>query len=165
MADVGSLLGVMPELTFGDPPRTYRVHPRTLELESRFAKYVSDRAIGNIRAHADALGPDLLALQLEGWRHDLESGLFAYGSFLVQRFLQTDEGQKHLAYLQLGKADATVPRSLVDQIARDRERWRELVTKMAEATGELTDPKAHGRANGTVGPAEPSQPSSPDARG
>jgi hypothetical protein len=139
MPDAASLLGVMPEFEFGG--RTYKVHPRTLELEGRFAKWCSDQSLLQLRAHADVLGPDLLQMQLDGWRHDLSSRLYEWGSFIVQRVLQTDSGAKHLAYLQLGKADPSVPRSLVDRVAKDPAKWQELLLKMREASGELDPPR------------------------
>jgi hypothetical protein len=134
MPDMAGLLGIPVEFTFAD--RTYKVHPRTLELEGRLGHMLADEALASIRAHADKLGPDLLALQLEGWRHDLAARLFSYDGYIVQRALGTPDGQKLLAFLQLGKANPGISRGLIDQIWKDQTKREELWARMKQASGE-----------------------------
>ncbi len=155
MPDLAGLLGVMPEFVWKD--RTYRVHPRDLDLEGRYGKMTADDALDGILAHADRLGPELLGTQLEGWRHDKSARLFSYGGFLVQRALGTEDGQKLLAFLQLGKANPGVSRTLIDSIWKDKEKRRELLDRMNEASGEGPGPNEEpGPADSQAGPSQPS---------
>jgi hypothetical protein len=152
----------MIEFTFGE--RTYKVHPRDLDIEGRYGKMLADEGMDLILGHADKLGPDLLQMQLEGWRHDRTAKLYHFGGFLGQRALSNDEGKKLLAFLQLGKANQGVARGLIDLIWKDKVKREELLDKMREASGEGPVPNEQAGAEAPPEPpAGPSQPSSPDA--
>lgn len=143
-----------PEFTWDE--RTFKVHPRDLELEGRYGHMLADEGLKAILAHSDTLGPELLQLQLEGWRHDRTARLYSYGGMIGQRALTTADGQKLLAFLQLGKANPGVSRALVEAIWKDPPKRQELWDRMREASGEA--PVPNGQAGGERPPGSPAGP-------
>ncbi len=160
MPDLGTLLGTPLDFEFAG--KVYKVFPRDLETEGRFGHWAADESLKGVIAHADTVGPDLLAVLLEGWRHDKASRLYEWGSFICQRLLRTDAGTQHLAYLQMGR-NKGLQRSLIDQIWKDDAKRQELLARMAEASGDPS-PNARSEAEGQVEP-EPSPSSSPAVAG
>jgi hypothetical protein len=140
LPDLASLLGLPVEFTFLE--KTYKVHPRTLELEGMFSRWVSDQALQQILAHN--LPPHILQAQMDGWRHDLAARLYDWTGWISIQAVNSEAGRKRLALLQLAKLNKGVTVDLVEQIAADSAKWAELLLKMKEASGEMdpTQPTA-----------------------
>lgn len=135
--------------------KTYQIAPRTLAVEAAFAKHHADQAYLDLQVFAATLGPEGFAEQKAGWRQDLFSRAFSYGSPLSRRYLGSEPGFRQMAFLLLSLgADKCggdkITMATVDRILRDPVKGPELL----ELVWGIADPNR-------VGPLEiPEAPSS-----
>jgi hypothetical protein len=137
---MATLLGTPLDFEFGG--KVYKVHPRDLDDESVFAASCRQWTLDEIQADAPKMLPGVLSAMLDGHRHDIASHFYEFRSFIPQRALQSEWGQKKMALIQLGKKDPTVTTSLVNRIWKDDAKRQELLMKMRQANGEDQDPNA-----------------------
>jgi hypothetical protein len=115
----GKLWRVAPELDFRG--------------EAAFQTYLERAAYLAVYRHKAALAADDYEAQMKGWRHDVTAGDYAWGSEVCYRALRSEPGWKELAWLLLKQAEASggqpepVTRELVERVARDPEKARELL--------------------------------------
>jgi hypothetical protein len=114
--------------------KVYNVTPEpTFEIEAAFQTHLEREAYLAVARHKATLAADDYEAQLKGWRHDLAAKEFAWGSEVCFRALRSEPGWKELAYLLLKHAEAhggqpePVTRELVERVAKDPEKARELL--------------------------------------
>jgi hypothetical protein len=138
MPDMATLLGTPLDFDWGG--KVYKVHPRDLDIEGRFCQWCKNFTLEEIQSQAQTMLPGVLDAMLTGHRHDIASRFYEFTAFIPQRVLASEPGKKHLAFLQLGKADRTIRPALLEQVWKDPQKRRELLGKMKEASGEVADP-------------------------
>jgi hypothetical protein len=114
--------------------KTYRVTPEpTFQIEAAYQLFLEREAYLAVHRHKGTLDPGDYEAQLKGWRHDLAAKEYAWGSEVCFRALRSEPGWRELAYLLMRHAEAQggqpepVTRDLVERIAKDPEKARELL--------------------------------------
>lgn len=122
--------------TFAFRGRDYKVAPRDFETEAAFCMWCRRTAIDEIERDRPHLPPHAYKLMWDGYRHDVASGMFAWGMPLVSASAISPEGAKQLAYLELAKFNDGVDLPLVDAMYNDAAAWDQL----CRLRGDVNDP-------------------------
>ena len=125
MSQTAALLGLSVEFVVNG--RTIKIAPRDFECEALFSKALEREAMDGITRHSDengAVGPAEYAILLRNWQHDVATFQYDPGSesFLFQRALRTERGQKKMASIQIAKGTPTnllAAEDVVEQIWGD----------------------------------------------
>jgi hypothetical protein len=154
MGELAALLGSAPErfsFTGADVP----VAARDLDCEALFENFLLDRALDAVRRRRRSVPEDEYKQMVAAWEQDAATGAYAWGSEAAADAVSRigSPGWRHLAYLQIKRADPAADRHFIDEVCKDPGAARELDAAMARAS----DPLAR-RHNGASPPA-PSAPS------
>lgn len=130
MGQTAALLGIPTEFSFEG--KSLRVVPRNLDIESAYEDWLEQEALAWVQRRAPdmarpgelrpgRLSPVEYQMQLEGLRRDGAAQVYAFDGPVCLQSLFTPRGRKELAYLQLGYANPTIDRNLVDRLFNDEE--------------------------------------------
>jgi hypothetical protein len=138
--NVADLLGLPIEFrfTFEGNDLVLMVGERTRRVCGLFSRWVQGEALEGIKRLRGQMTDDDYRIAFDGWRHDLATHKFDWGSPLCWDAVGSVAGTKHLACLQFqAGAEGTgmsMPLTdwmrIVDAIAEDDELWSELLVKM-----------------------------------
>lgn len=120
-----AILGLPAEFTFENV--SYKVGPRTFEVEAAFRRWLEREALHGLQRHKDDYAPDEYAMQLAGLRADCATGLYAFPSLAFMAGLASLEGAKEMAFLRLKKQNPQASRELVERLFADDSKWAEFV--------------------------------------
>lgn len=111
--------------------KVYQVALRDAAVESAFSRHHADQCFQDLQVFAGTVGPVKLAALEEGWRHDLFSRSFSFGSWLSRRYLFSEPGFQHAAWLLIEKGatehgGTRISPETIDRISRDPVKGPEL---------------------------------------
>jgi hypothetical protein len=129
-----SLLGVARPFQFKG--QVYKVAVRDFFAELAFADWCTAEcalALSRLRPHIPA---DFHAEQMRIYNSKLAGKQYAWGSLDIHNACFSEAGQRHLLFLKMKRGEehggAPVERELLDEIAKDKEKYAELERIMME---------------------------------
>lgn len=122
-------------ITFKFNAKTYRVPPRSAEVEQLFRRRLERRALEAIRRHEEVLTADERRTHAAAWQASVATGTYDVAGVLWWEALLSEDGAKEMAYLQLNEANPLMSRDVVGRIYADEAAWAALMAAIAEAHG------------------------------
>lgn len=116
---------------------TYLLSPWNYDIQAEYENYLTAKAYARLRAARVELGPEYED-ERAALRRDIDSGEYEFGQNLVMKSLKSLRNLKHLMYLcfayshQQDRLTSKVTPVLIEQIAKNDEKFTELATLMAE---------------------------------
>ena len=105
-------------------------------VELALQRALEQNAYRRLQSHREQMDADDYGRALDGWRHDLATNAFAFGTPTCFRFLGSPAGMRELALLLLQSGQrqggATAYQETMDRIISDREAWDALVGLIME---------------------------------
>jgi hypothetical protein len=148
-------------LTWDDPKRgrlDLLVSPLSFDMEALIQRKMEDRALKAVQRHREAMSLFDYQAAFDGWRRDCASGVYEYGGLACFQWMGTSSGWCYRAFVMLKARCPDVTEEMVERIAADPEKFKELDAKIALANDpNRRRPAAQGR------PATPGSPSSTPA--
>lgn len=126
MSATAAILGI--PVPFDFDGNTFKVQPRTLEMEGKYAVWLESRSIAFVQRNAPSqvkpgelvpgrLSPGEYMAQLEGVRRDAVVGTYDFDSVYATQSRFSEAGARYLAFLQL-EANG-VDQTFVDDLFED----------------------------------------------
>ncbi len=132
MGQISQALGQGSQFTFKD--KTYTLAPWTFGIQSQFERYLEDKAVRAAKRMSSLLTKQEYDDLMSRVVRDIASGVYTFGTEVVQQAMQSMENMQYMTFLQLRENHPEVKLDLVKEMFK--EELDTILQKMNEANAE-----------------------------
>lgn len=156
MGAISESLGQGVEIIFKD--KHYSLAPWDLSIQGAFEKYIEAEIVAGARKMAALLPVDEGSAVLARTAEKIGLKRYTFGTPEIGEALSSPTHMKYMFYLMMKKRDPVVTRELIEEMAKDRDMWDQLLKASNRANGADSDPNDEMADGATTTPNLPSSP-------